>query len=810
MAPAVAPRNPLQSYDLRLQWGAGARDLRLKLATDANGNPLFYRDTAGALNESVSTGAASYETVPPGQGEITVLRGFQLGAGRDIYTPGYYGFGESIATRSGKVYPGPQVVATTKEGGGDFSSYLTCHCEHKETVWLGSNDGKVYYWDIANDRWKAPATQPASSAKITHIISHNGVLYVAHDNAAPYEYSENDGATWVVSNLTQKYAKFWAIADGLAATGAILITAVDPNLVFRSEDARNTGTWDTGDEVGQSTASDHFTGLRVAPQGGLLLLSKKLGWYWLDDDGNVGRVFGPVESDAGIGMENFAWPQQMNGQLFAPVKDYGLVRYVNGAVPPGEDLSPSAYSYGVPEMQKAITALATDGLRELYIALAGAEGYVMQGLFQEGAGWTVHGAYVKTGQQIDLMWTASHPGDTDKNLYLWIASAVAPYLPVRCLLPRADLETDTAARFVATATWRSGKVHGQFVQEQKVYARLTPTSRHLSASATIGLGWRVNIDPSFTALATFNESPEPSALADTYLPARTVGKSIEVKATLTNASATEMAMLENVLLNFYSKHERKDIINAVVQAETGVTTNAGAQSMLSAQEIEDLLFEARDYRDGLVLATRQWGRKRQWTVNVEKVRVNPDNVKAGGVTTAQLIAITLQEMDSIEAPSGLMLTQGATPPPAAATFGGAMVNLSADQAFVSGTPAIVTNWTQIYDYTDFWAPGSPSRLTPPVAGFYIIQATAYFSVSGQTFNSMIMEILKNGAEVVARQSIGAVATAFCSTQADTVDNPVAGDYYEVRLTATTSGGGAPLLTEAAAFARVEFSITGLH
>lgn len=587
---------PLKQFHVRILYGASV--IKAQLAPDPDsGQPMFRRATAPPLQPTINTQKdISNASTPPEQGYNQTLEDVSGGAGAYNYTPGRYAFGENVETATGAVYPGPRVVRDTLSGGGALNGPIWAVTRYGDRDYIAAGV-KVYYWDYSagTPLWVKTATDPTAGAatKITDIINFEDILIVCFDTVADYQYSTDGGATWVApagAGDSPKRFKHFAIREQRSVR-PLLVGVNDPDAYYETEDPTNADNWDTGSLIGSggSANADHFTSVSAAP-GGDLLLGKRLGWRTMDAFGNVDILF-PAPTARGLGLENFAWPAQVGSALYVQVRDYDLLEWQQGTV----RVIPSPRSAGprVPEMRKAIVALAGDGTEWLYAALEGTNGHVMRGRYQ-GDRFVWHGAYVKTGERIhNRMWLTSHPLGSDTNNYLVISSKATPYLPYRALIPSAPLEDDTDARFAASGYVRFGYANAGQDQVTKVLAQAMPVTRNLaSGSATVTLAYRTDNASSFTTLNTFTDSPEPANIGDTYFPAGTSGKRWEIKATLTAAAATNLPILDQVNVLAYRRPVRRHAWTMTILAETGIAQLGGQPSRLSAKGLQDALYAA--------------------------------------------------------------------------------------------------------------------------------------------------------------------------------------------------------------------------
>lgn len=727
LSPARTP------FDVRII--SGDNEIACVLAEDKDHRPIWQRGAAPPLSPTINTSLVSNSTVPPEQGLMHTIEGTEGGAGAYYNAPGRYSFAESMYTRGHRPMLGPEVLVTTLSGGGALNGVVADMCEHNSTTYIAAGT-KVYYWDTAATQLVKTAGDPAGNVKITAIQSFQGVLIVWMDSSPldikdatgkPYEFSLDNGATWFVASGSAGLladqppisGKYSAIKEQRSPR-PLLEMVHDPNTTYDTEDPRDASLWDTGSKVGDNANYDHFTSVLAAPNGEMLY-GKEVGWRSMDAFGNVDMLTGRVQPDAGLGTENFAWPVIMNGRVYAVARDYDICEYTQGSAP-RFGFGPKFHGRDVPEMQKAVAALATDESDTLYVALAGSEGYVMEGTYVNGE-WRYFGSLIKLGQAINRMWTASYALASNKNMWLWIAPTASPYIPYRALIPRGDYESDTDARYASAGNIRFGYVDAGQPQITKILAQSLPTTKNLlAATRTLQLLYRLDGTETFTSLNTFTVSPQPTTLVDTYYPGGTNCKRWEIKATFVNAPNTEVCALESIMTLVYRRPLRLDTLDFTIMAETGIATSMGGNSLLSAQGLKELLWDARnaivpptvvrDY-DGLV-----------WTVDirdVEETWVKKGDGK-GHALAYRVSCLQLPTITSIN-----QATTGTVIPGGAAGSG-----IDVQEGLAGAGVTVVTAATKLnFDSTKFdvQAPGGGEAFITLLAGLLL---TIFLSTAGMT------------------------------------------------------------------------------
>ena len=608
----------------------GTTVLNLICARKENGEIDFRVDSAPTVSDRIDTQAEeSYSSVSPRQGKAQPLVSVIKGAGKKDWELGHYAFGESIETEDGIVRPGPLAVVTTVNGAANLDGAIAAHTLHNDGKIYIAAGRRIYYWDHSNQRYQI-VSDPAVDQTMTDLVSFQGVLYAFYGTANNMRYSADNGTTWndVPSFTTSSgSAASYGCVREQRNTRPMLLVVVQPDLVFQAEDPLDLTSWDTGSRIGglhandvlvkagqEASTLDAFTSVTSAPDG-TILFGKKFGWRTMDSFGNVDIVYPATWLSAGQGKDNFYRPVVgPKKNLYTVLHDYDIVEYADTNISPG--YGPRAFGAGVTEMEKAIVAIAGDGIERLFVALAGTEGYVMKGVYGKEDGlWHYHGAYVKIGLTITYMYTAIDPQDT--QLYLWIGTSLTPWLPYRVLLPRENLDSDSSARFAASGNIRYGYHDNGFADDNKVAIQAKPITRNLLAGTrTLELQYRKDADTSFTSIGTYTDSPEPADLTDTYFPADVTGKRFELKALYTNSSSTGQVIIDRIIARYLTRHIRTNVITATVVASKGQLTRMGARSDVSGTGLRDALEDMReDVR--LALLTDQDGRT--WTVSIEQI-----------------------------------------------------------------------------------------------------------------------------------------------------------------------------------------------
>lgn len=115
-------------------------------------------------------------------------------------------------------------------------------------------------------------------------------------------------------------------------------------------------------------------------------------------------------------------------------------------------------------------------------------------------------------------------------------------------------------------------------------------------------------------------------------------------------------------------------------------------------------------------------------------------------------------------------------------FRGALLRLTADESIPSGTRTVI-NWdSPIYDTSNFWSAGNPSRLTVPI-GVSKVRLTTFICWQSNNNGERSVNIYKNedpawfGRAADRRAASGNSETNISTAVVDVA----AGDYFEVRV-----------------------------
>lgn len=108
---------------------------------------------------------------------------------------------------------------------------------------------------------------------------------------------------------------------------------------------------------------------------------------------------------------------------------------------------------------------------------------------------------------------------------------------------------------------------------------------------------------------------------------------------------------------------------------------------------------------------------------------------------------------------------------------GSRVYRSTSQTLTTGAPAAISFDTERYDLGGFWVVGSPTRLTVPVTGRYLITACAAFASNATGVRNIDLRI--GGATVIGSQLQVAASGIITIVSVATVYEIAASDYVEM-------------------------------
>lgn len=131
---------------------------------------------------------------------------------------------------------------------------------------------------------------------------------------------------------------------------------------------------------------------------------------------------------------------------------------------------------------------------------------------------------------------------------------------------------------------------------------------------------------------------------------------------------------------------------------------------------------------------------------------------------------------------------------------GARVYRSTVQSLTTGTDTAISFNTERYDTAELWVVGQPTRLTAPIAGWYLIGGTIGFAANADT-NMRQLILYLNGATAIAGHNEPAVTGVVTRINAHAIYQLAASDYVEM-VGRQNSGGN--LNTEALSAVATEF------
>lgn len=565
----------------------------------------------------------------------------------------------------------------TLTGLGSLNGAVSCWLQYNGVDFIAAG-AHVYRWDSTNTRWQrihlAPGGEtynagatysepPATITDMTWFRSAAGTdrLLIAFGNQSnPYAFTVqtlSNIATGTVTQWSQPnattdpyssdpwyYPKYWAKKElGLTATS--VLGTVDPDVIYASDQPCSvTATWDTGTRVGQAGTGAEFTSLITAPVTGEVLVGKKEGLRTFDATDDPLMAFGPIPVSNGDGLANFIWPASVGGSVYYPVGDYDILEYAGGEITAGFGVALAGPR--IPEMQKPIVSLASDGINMLYAALSGSEGYIMRGLPQADEKFHWHGAYIAAGFAIGRMWISSHPAAptaVEREQYLKICPTASPYLPYRALIPRVDLQTATSAqaKFRTSGSIRFGYMVAGLVHQKKVLSHSTLTGINLDANNRWLLQYRKDDDTSFTSVGSSFTSNGQKI----YYASQLAGVRFEIQVSYTGAANTSKPAIEAIVSRIHRRPVRLNTFEITIHAETGQVTGMGADGLVSADQMCTELENAKNSWTIPLLKDHQSGES--WAVDI--LSVNEQWLQdTSGPGRTRVFILRMQELDTID------------------------------------------------------------------------------------------------------------------------------------------------------------------
>lgn len=129
-----------------------------------------------------------------------------------------------------------------------------------------------------------------------------------------------------------------------------------------------------------------------------------------------------------------------------------------------------------------------------------------------------------------------------------------------------------------------------------------------------------------------------------------------------------------------------------------------------------------------------------------------------------------------------LITPSPAGPPVWAGASGVRLTNSVNQASAGSFTAVSFD-TEVYDTDTYHAGGSPTRITIPFDGLYIVGGNCNFSGGG----FIGLQLMLNGTTTFANASSGVVTAAGTGIAITTVAHFVAGDFIELMAAASAAG-----------------------
>lgn len=588
----------------------GATDISLMVA---DGGKAYQRTQQEPLNPIINTsGELDYAAVNPKVGITWDISDLSRGLGRFEFAPGYYFMGTSVDTRyRGVVMPGPRPIA--------------------DLTGIAANEKVVRHIRIGADNWVITTTTAYRSASgtgnwtelgangagwvagnPTDIIAYqvsggNPVVAVAMGSAAAYQYTVDNGTTWVTSTKAEnaKYANYFTLGHD-AVTGNTKIWYVrNPNELYSTFDLTNNHPGITPTFIGDYV-NDEFNS--VLEFHGVVLCGKRR--YLYDGFGTI--VAGPYRSYATSNdgtltgypthsaNANFENPTILEGRIYYPVEDVRIIEYDGQSITEG--VEPSAWG-AAPNLHLPINGMCAVG-SELWVAI-GSEtpnllidamlpgrfnlignvystgaSRIFAGRRQPDGSWQWHGSLIATdsGNRCRLLWY----DDTTSMLYfpsgaqeLINTSQRRAFVALKHPLALANGSTVIS---LFTGSWEvETSIYYQNQPNVTKTLRYASAKARVAASGTLALLYRTATEETavaYTGLVSW--STQALAETGTAFPASTTFKGVRVLFRGTGGADDDYTLMYNaqIIHRFYPN--RYDAITCRVESSGSYVNAAGA------------------------------------------------------------------------------------------------------------------------------------------------------------------------------------------------------------------------------------------
>lgn len=236
----------------------------------------LVRDDKGASLYTVTEDTPKYE-----QSLKHIMVNFQGGHGQfSMKQPDLYFSGQSIdTTQEGKVILGPLIYQVGLPGVLDGNPICSCWFSAISKLMVATT-AKVYWYDGTNFVVKKDFT---AIGTVSDMVEYNGVLYVALGATAAY-YSSTDGATFLVTDLTDHHADRFLVSLNAAGTSNVLWKCIAPNQIASTTNGVASGTqWSSPAYIGDT--SNNITNMFLVNDN--LMIGRTDNLYNYDPNGGV-------------------------------------------------------------------------------------------------------------------------------------------------------------------------------------------------------------------------------------------------------------------------------------------------------------------------------------------------------------------------------------------------------------------------------------------------------------------------------------------------------------------------------------------
>lgn len=585
--------------------------------------------------------------------------------------PGSYLIATNCDARwAGVVMPGPREEADMTGIAANFR--VLQRIVHGGVNWVltsDTTDTKVYR--VETGAWALKLTVNSVVGKC--LVSFKDVIAVGLGASTAYKFSSNDGTSWTDSTKAgnSKYMDFATAVQPAKSAGKVAYLR-NPNELYFTEDLTNSSESSTSSTIGD-TQNDEFTSI-IADDAAALYIGKRNYLYTIDSDGNVWTVDGPrrhyatSESGGSAGMANYVDPVKIEGRLYFPYEDSGLLELDPRTGAKREHLEPAHFGPQVPRLHLPINAM-TNVAGWLCIALGSASTATIRSAaqapggtallantfvttselyfgkymdFGDGLGerWVWHGSLLTCTDLLGYLWY------DDSSNYLYLASSAAESAnaqQLRAFVPPVNplfFQTSSTIK-LNTGTWtlETGlfTAGGDNAHDTKTWRTGKVTSRGLASSTpSLAVKYRVaddDVSTAYSTLATYTSSS--TARTGTSFVAAVSGHGARFQFVGVGDSGTNTyAVLYKAEFEYLLFPEVQDAFSVTFKATNGRVLRSGAHGITSMKELRAAVDAFKDATDAAVLTDTETGES--WDVVL-------DNFEEQGASKTRLFALSMTE-----------------------------------------------------------------------------------------------------------------------------------------------------------------------